>query len=121
MVGPWIVSTVGEYVPAESVRELMAPLRNIRLTQKGEDREAEWLRQAGFEQIGCDRTYETMVFRAGSTACDTEGGCGFRQPDKFIELDFAGYNDHAKATQGHADMCTKWAERGADYVPQGDD
>jgi hypothetical protein len=110
-VGPWLISTVGKYFPDESLREITARIRGIILEGKGDERRSDFLRKIGYEEIGADRLYETMVFRAG-TPCDAEGcHCGMPIPDEFAELDFAGYNEAGEATRGHMDMCEKWAER----------
>ena len=81
-VGPWLVSTVGEYWGSRSVREIHA--------------------------IGCGRKYETMVFRAGAPCDSTECGCGLPEIDG-SEEDCDCYNDVKSATEGHIAMCKKWA------------
>ena len=93
-IGPWFVSTVGEYVHPRH--------------GKGSDQaESEWLKNNGpGEDIGCDRKYETMVFKAGKPC---ECGCGMPVPKDFTELDSNGYNDAASATKGHMAMCDKYA------------
>jgi len=84
-VGEYIVSTVGQYRPGPPLHE------------RGEDVE-----------IGLDRLFETMVFRAKPTP-DAECGCTF-QIDVAEEVDFAPYNDPKSAAVGHYAMCEKWAE-----------
>ena len=65
------------------------------------------------ETIGCDRHFETMVFKAG-TPCQVEDcGCGLPSVSG-SELDFDGYNDRKSATLGHRAMCEKWAKDGAE-------
>lgn len=76
--GAFLVSTVGEYYP---LRAGDTP-----------------------QEIGCDRMYETMVFRAGA---ECPCGCGQPQIDG-MELDMHGYNDAKSATEGHMAMCEKW-------------
>src|SRR5262245_46801635 len=63
-VGPWLVSTVGEFV-------------HPRHGGGSEIEEARWLR-ANWpgEDIGLDRKYETMVFRAGDPCETKDCGCG---------------------------------------------
>jgi hypothetical protein len=88
LIGDFVVSTVGEYIPQ---------------SDRGK-------KPKHFEQIGIQRTYETMVFRATGTTCEGElcGGCGL--PDIIpSDLDFEGYNDAGSATRGHAALCIKWA------------
>ncbi len=107
-VGPWLVSTVGEYVPDSKVRDIFAESRGIVLAGRGDAREADWLRKVGFEEIGFGRKYETMVFRAGKPCSSADCGCGLPQITG-EELDVRGYNDAASATRGHMEFCVKWA------------
>lgn len=96
-VGPWLVSTVGEYV-------------HPRHGMGSEQREAEWLKDNWpGEDIGCDRKYETMVFKAGERC---ECGCGLPTIEG-SEVDFAGYNDAKSANEGHLRLCDKYAELSA--------
>lgn len=80
-IGPWQVSTVGEYVP---------------------------FGQTESQELGYNRTFETMVFRiypldAGNPVC----GCPCVA--NWSVLDMNGYNDPKAATEGHYAMCEKWA------------
>ena len=100
-VGPYLVSTVGEYV-------------HPRHSAGSEQSEAKWLKENWpGEEIGLDRKYETMVFRAGKP-CEAEecgpGGCGLPEIDG-SELDSQGYNLRADAQRGHLAMCEKWAAK----------
>lgn len=74
---------------------------------RGDRWEHEYLKQFGFEDIGADRKYETMVFAAmpGERAC-----CLYemRVPE---DVDFMPYNDPGEATAGHMEMCKKWCVR----------
>jgi hypothetical protein len=107
-VGEFLISTVGEYVPDAPVREIMAQSRGIKLEGRGDARLADYMNKRGFEQVGCDRLYETMVFRAGRP-CDAEGcNCGLPSASG-EELDFGGYNDAKSATEGHYKMIEKWS------------
>jgi len=110
-VGPWLVSTVGEYVPDYAVREIMAQRRGFDLEGQGDAREADWLKKHGFEEIGFGRKYETMVFRWARLCDSEECGCGLPTPDDWEELDSDGYNDAASATRGHYAMCERWSEK----------
>lgn len=108
-VGPWLVSTVGKYLPDEGVREIEAKHRGIELQGRGYYRRADYMNKIGYQTVGLDRLYETMVFRAGQP-CDAEGcHCGMPTPDDFGELDMDGYNSAGEATRGHMAMCGKWA------------
>lgn len=94
-VGPWLISTLGEYV-------------HPRHGMGSELKEAEWL-SANFpgENIGCDRKYETMVFVAGKP-CGC--GCGLPTTDG-NEKHFKGYNDAKSAREGHMKLCRKFAKK----------
>ncbi len=106
-VGQHLISTVGEYVPPESSREISAECRGIKLEGRGDARLADWMKKVGFEEIGCGRTYETMVFRFEGVCESEDCGCGL--PDIVPnELDLEGYNDAKSATDGHYAMCLRW-------------
>lgn len=109
VVGPWIVSTVGEYLPDAPVRESLAKSRGIALEGIGDARLASWMEQAGYEEIGFGRKYETMVFPAGERCEEPTCNCGARKPSSWSELEADGYNDAGSATRGHYEMCEKWA------------
>lgn len=111
-VGPWLVSTVGEYVPSEGVREIMASSRGITLEGIGDARLASWMDQVGFEDIGCDRKYETMVFPAGGPCANPKCGCGVPKIDGH-ELDMDSYNTAGDAHRGHYQMCEKYSHVGS--------
>lgn len=107
-VGPWVVSTVGEYLPDSQVRDILAKARGIVLSGKGDERLASWMEQAGYEEIGSERTYETMVFVAGPP-CGDGCGCGVPTLRSASERDFRGYQNAHDATAGHYELCEKWA------------
>jgi hypothetical protein len=79
-VGEYIVSTVGE----------------MYLTLDGEEK---------LETVGCDRLYETMVFKAvkSNNQC-----CPYRIVVE-KEVDFKGYNKPEDARRGHLELCQKWS------------
>jgi hypothetical protein len=61
------VSTVGEYWPERPSREIHAEVRDPawldeNRSRKGDDFDRAYMQRFGFHEIGCDRTYETMVF-----------------------------------------------------------
>lgn len=100
-VGPWLVSTVGEYV-------------HPRHSSGSEQAEAEWLKQNWpGEEIGCGRKYETMVFRAGNVCKDSRCNCGLPEIAS-SELDSGAYNEAGAARDGHFELCRKWAARSAE-------
>lgn len=107
-VGNFLVSTVGEYMPDAPVRETLAQSRGVVLEGRGDARRADYLNKVGFEQIGYDRLYETMVFKAGKPCDSAECGCGLPAISG-SELDFLGYNDAKSATDGHMRLVRKYA------------
>lgn len=108
-VGGYIVSTVGEYFPDAPVREIIAASRGVKLEGIGDAREYDYLKKIGFEDLGCDRKYETMVFPAMRAPKD-QGCCPFKMKSA-SSLDFAGYNDAEQAREGHMKLCAKWAKK----------
>jgi hypothetical protein len=108
LVGPWVVSTVGEWLPDSSSWHIYAGSIGVELEGRGDARRADFLNKVGYIEIGSGRAYETMVFEAGKR-CDV-GGCGCGMPSiSGSELDFDGYNDAGAATRGHNEMCEKWS------------
>ena len=61
--------------------------------------------QEGFQEIGLNRKYETMVF-GDLLKCNC--GCGYSIPGNFSEIDFSGYNSSIDAQKGHMKMCKKY-------------
>ncbi len=98
-VGGFLVSTIGFYVPA-------------RCAGGSEQTEHEWLRaHPNGEQIGSQRFYETMVFKAGKPCRVKKCNCGLPLPQDWGELDTAGYQTQGEATEGHRRMCLKIAKQ----------
>jgi hypothetical protein len=111
-VGGHIVSTVGEYLPDEGVREIHCQVRGIILEGRGDVRRADFLRKSGFIEIGHNRLYETMVFLARRRPEAEEQCCPYMcVHDGEGERDFAGYNTASDAYRGHLTLCEKWAEQ----------
>lgn len=106
-VGAYLVSTLGEYVPDAPIREILAQCRNIELEGVGDERLNSWMRQAGFEELGMDRIYESMVFPAGKPCHSRNCGCGLPEI-LFPDVEMAGYLTPAAATLGHYELCHKW-------------
>lgn len=110
-VGKYVVSTVGEWWPYRGSREIHAEVYDPQWLlenkfRKGDDFDCAYMKKFGFEEIGANRKYETMVFKAKKTKdylC-----CPYRVTD-FSELDFDGYNDAELAYKGHLKMCKKWS------------
>jgi hypothetical protein len=108
-VGEFLVSTVGEYVPDETVREILASTRGVVLEGQGDARLADYMRKLGYEEIGYGRTYETLVFRTTGDVCHApDCACGLPTVD-YRELDGRGYTSAGAATLGHLDMCRQFA------------
>lgn len=80
-VGKYIVSTVGEW----------------RYNQQNPQ---------DFKEIGYNRKYETMVFKAEPS----KHKCCPYHIVVAEEVDFAGYNTADDAYAGHLEMCEKWAK-----------
>lgn len=97
-VGEYLISTVGEYV-------------HPRHSNGSEAEEARWLSENWpGEDIGMDRKYETMVFRAGKPC--TSAGCGCGVPEIGEVCDgFGSYNDRASAQAGHLCLCNEYAQK----------
>jgi len=110
-VGKYLISTVGEYVPDSDVRGVIAESRGIKLEGQGDARLADYMEKVGFEEIGYQRKYETMVFEAGKPCTIADCNCGLPVPANYSDLDTAGYNDAGEATRGHYDLCNKWAQK----------
>lgn len=112
-IGKYIVSTVGEYLPDAPVREIFAESRKFNLVERGDARIREWIKKnGGYEDIGWNRKYETMVFKAmkmpesrkGCTACPFVIESG-------NNIDSDGYSDAGEAYRGHLKMCRKWSKK----------
>jgi len=85
-VGGYIVSTVGEYPD---------PLK----------RSNDY--QGKFMEIGLNRLYETMVFKA----VKAEDKCCPYRIDVSTEKDFEGYMTAEQAVSGHMKLCNKWSKK----------
>ncbi len=109
-VNGWIISTVGEYLPDSEVRRILASSRGINIQGKGDYARADYLNKIGYEEIGCERLYETMVFRAVANQPQGFACCPYVQ-ESGSSVDFAGYNLPGEAAAGHEKMCLKWADR----------
>ena len=88
-IGEYLVSTVGEYLPEEGLREKIAKLKGVILKGKGNIRRYEYLDKIGFEDIVPGAKYETKVFTTES----------------FEEKYVKHYNNKEDATEGHLEAC----------------
>jgi hypothetical protein len=105
-IGKYIVSTVGELWPDSQVRKITAECRKILIEGRGDAWDYDYMQKIGFADLGCDRKYETMVFKAKKA----EGCCPWRMANGH-DLDFQGYNDPKDAYLGHLKMCVKWSKK----------
>lgn len=65
-----------------------------------------------YAEIGCDRLYETLMFRLGTEKCsEPHCNCGLPIPSDWGEIDGDGYNDAGAANRGHLALCKKYARR----------
>lgn len=106
-VGKYIVSTVGEYWPDLVVRKIHAETRGFVSTLIGDEYDREYMKKFGYEEIGHDRKYETMVFKsrhARKLCCPWRIASG-------ENVDFVGYNDDRAAFDGHMRLCKKWSTK----------
>lgn len=108
-VGRYIVSTVGEYVPDEPVREIHCQVYGIKLVGMGYARLADYMKKVGYQELGVARTYETMVFKCVK---DRENKCCGWKISALEQLDFSGYNNPEQARKGHYMLCNKWSKKG---------
>lgn len=99
LVGPWLVSTVGEYVhPSHSGGSARAEYEWLKKNHPGAD-------------IGWNRKYETMVFRAGEPCREKDCGCGLPTLADATERAVGCYMTAKEATEGHRALCAEWAKR----------
>lgn len=113
-IGDYMVSTVGEYWPDRVSREIHARIHDPKWLEqygilKGDNFDAKYMERFGYETIGCDRTFETLVFKAGKPCNSETCNCGLPYPSDWGELEANGYNTAGDATRGHMAMCEKWA------------
>lgn len=107
-VGGVIVSTVGEYWPDSQVRKIHAEVAGKHIEGRGDEYDRNYFKEFGWEDIGCGRKYETMVFKATQ---DKENTCCPWRQSSGSDLDFNSYNDSNAAFAGHMAMCEKWAKK----------
>ena len=100
-VNGYIISTVGEYVPNNEIIDIMKPeFRCLR----GDPKEYAYIKKYKCEEIGCGRTYETMVFKGGKS----KNKCCPYEVKDWQKIDFAGYNTAEDAYKGHLQLCKKY-------------
>jgi len=121
LVGPWVVSTVGEWLPdSSSSWDIYARSAGVTLEGRGDARRNQFLRDVGYVEIGAGRKYETYVFRATGERCDRDE-CHCGQPEwEGSEIDSQGYNERGDAQRGHYAMCRKWSSISPGNEPDDD-
>ena len=102
VVGKYIVSTVGEWVPDNSMLDITKP--EFRLLQ-GDNKEYAYIKKYGCENIGHGRKYETMVFKAKKSRHKC---CPYEITGS--ELDGSSYNKPEDAYKGHLEMCERFSK-----------
>lgn len=112
-VGKYLVSTVGELWPERAVREIHARSYDPKWFKenhalKGDYFDAAYMKRFGYDEIGYQRKYETMVFKAGPPCNRKDCGCGVPSIDGG-EIDLQSYGTAKHARDGHLELCRKWA------------
>jgi hypothetical protein len=102
--------TIGELWNDSVVRRIYAESRNKLWWEqnnhlRGDSFDKSYMKKFGYEEVGCERLYETMVFKAkkANQVC-----CPYVMSNA-MELDCDGYVTPESATRGHMDMCKKWS------------
>ena len=113
VIGDHIVSTVGEWWPDRQIREIHAQVHKPEWLAenkhlKGDYFDAAYMKEFGFEDIGANRKYETMVFKSRLTPKRGCKACPY-VIESGNSLDYDAYNDPGEAYQGHLAMCDKWS------------
>lgn len=112
-VGGYVVSTVGEMWNERSCREIHAEVYNKKWLDEnkhlmGDAFDYAYKKEFGYQDIGCDRKYETMVFKSKRS---NHKCCPWRiNVEK--EVDMEGYNCPDRAYAGHMKLCNKWSKGG---------
>lgn len=108
-VGKYIVSTVGEYSPDREVKKIHAESRGVVIQGRGDWWDANFYKKFGFIEVGLDRVYETMVFKAKKSGKDCKG-CPYTI-ESGENIDFGAYNKVGDAFKGHMKLCKKWGKK----------
>lgn len=106
-VGKYVVSTVGELWCDSQIRKIKAECRKIKINGIGDAWDVDYMEKIGYDTLGSDRKYETMVFKARRSK---DKCCPWRMVNG-NDLDFKGYNDATEARLGHLKMCEKWSRK----------
>ena len=102
-VGNYIVSTVGEYILDNQLIDILKPeFKDL----KGDEKEYAYINKYKSEDIGYNRKYETMVFKAKKS----KHPCCPYEIIVSDETDSNGYNTAEDAFKGHLELCDKWSK-----------
>jgi hypothetical protein len=109
-VGKYIVSTVGELFTDQQVKRIHAEIQDPKWyaenrLEKGDVFDYKYQMKFGYDDLGSDRTYETMVF----VARKSKEKCCPWEIDVSEEVDMNGYNKAEDAYAGHLKLCKKWS------------
>ncbi len=99
-VGKYIVSTIGEMpYSCDEIKEINRKHKGDKFNEH-------------FDEVGLDRLYETMVFKARESSVKDSGWqcCPFEIIVE-DEMDFEPYNNATDAYQGHLKLCNKWSKK----------
>lgn len=108
-VNGYIVSTVGELWLDSAIRKMHAKVRGIEIKGRGDEWDFNYAKQIGYEDIGHNRKYETMVFKAKRNDRSGEKCCPYTIDVADGELDFLPYNTADAARKGHLALCEKYS------------
>jgi hypothetical protein len=115
-VGNYIVSTVGElWHDDPAIRRIHADIHDkVWYAQNkgkiGDDFKYAYRKRFGFETLGMNRLYETMVFRSQLDSDPNNQCCPFRiRAGEDVEME--GYMTAADAYEGHMRLCKKYAKK----------
>lgn len=109
-VNGYIVSTIGEYWPDRDIRRIIHREDQKLISLKGDEFDAYYRRCYGFEEIGDERRYETMVFIAEKRKQDDYQCCPYHIGE-YVSDAFDGYDTAEKATKGHMRFCFEFDEK----------
>lgn len=113
--GGYIVSTVGELWNERSVREIHARIHDPEWHAannhlKGDPYDHAYRKHFGFEDLGWNRKYETMVFKAVKADIKKCPACPYIIKNG-SNIDSDGYTNAGDAYRGHLKMCEVWSKK----------
>lgn len=113
----WMPHAAHLIVAASCQFRLATYVNGVIVSTMGEYRQL-YTQEGRWQEIGHNRLYETMVFKAIPTNRDECDACPYRCDFEAGEVDFDGYNTAGAAYAGHLALCQKWA-KGAEGVGRG--